>query len=185
MSANVGSLGSSAASKPGLAGVGTANAVDVDATPLRARKWEIVRVASPQPDKTSWLKQIFATRHNDNKQSSFSAGSAGFSQKMPPDCHPIMRRPSLPRTSPRTEDENGPGASGDPAEAALLASGWGTADWKVNAPPWPSATCEAECRWLTEEQRTVPLYERVEALTWVGRASTRDHQHARACQWMP
>jgi len=30
-----------------------------------------------------------------------------------------------------------------------------------------------------------PLYERVEALTWVGRASTRDHQHARACQWLP
>jgi hypothetical protein len=39
---------------------------DVDATPLRARKWEIVRMASPQPDKTSWLIQIFATRHNDN-----------------------------------------------------------------------------------------------------------------------
>src|SRR5262249_38536750 len=39
---------------------------DVDATPLRARKWEIVRMASPQPDKTSWLIQIFGTRHNDN-----------------------------------------------------------------------------------------------------------------------
>jgi hypothetical protein len=39
--------------EPGLAGVGTANAADVDATPLRARKWVIVRMASPQPDKTS------------------------------------------------------------------------------------------------------------------------------------
>jgi hypothetical protein len=46
--------------------VGTANAADVDATPLRARKWVIVRMASPQPDKTSWFIQIFATRHNDN-----------------------------------------------------------------------------------------------------------------------
>jgi len=44
-----------------LAGVGTANAADVDATPLRARKWVIVRMASPQPDKTSWFIQIFAT----------------------------------------------------------------------------------------------------------------------------
>jgi hypothetical protein len=35
-----------------------------------------------------------------------------------------------------------------------------------------------KCLWLA-------LYERVEALTWVGRASTRDHQHARACQWLP
>jgi hypothetical protein len=66
MSANVGSLGSSAAGEPGFAGVGTANAADVDATPLRARKWVIVRMASPQPDKTSWFIQIFATRHNDN-----------------------------------------------------------------------------------------------------------------------
>jgi hypothetical protein len=37
MSANVGSLGSSAPGELGLAGVGTANAADVDATPLRAR----------------------------------------------------------------------------------------------------------------------------------------------------
>jgi hypothetical protein len=51
MSARVGSLGSSAAGEPGLAGVGTANAADVDAPPLRARKWVIVRMASPQPDK--------------------------------------------------------------------------------------------------------------------------------------
>src|SRR5215831_15433897 len=53
MSANVGSLGSSTPGGPGLAGVGTANAADVDAPPLRARKWVIVRMASPQPDKTS------------------------------------------------------------------------------------------------------------------------------------
>src|SRR3989442_1063859 len=66
ISANVGSLGSSAPGEPGLTGVGTANAADVDAPPLRARKWVIVRMASPQPDKTSWLIPIFATRHNEN-----------------------------------------------------------------------------------------------------------------------
>src|SRR5262249_34774295 len=53
MSAKVGSLGSSILGGLGLAGVGTANAADVDAPPLRARKWVIVRMTSPQPDKSS------------------------------------------------------------------------------------------------------------------------------------
>jgi hypothetical protein len=70
MSANVVSLGSSAARGLDLADVDTGNAADVDATPLRARKSEIVRMASPQPDTTSRLIQIFATGHNQNTDGS-------------------------------------------------------------------------------------------------------------------
>jgi hypothetical protein len=66
MSAKVGSLGSSILGGLGLAGVGTANAADVDAPPLRARKWVIVRMASPQPDKNLLAYTDFATRHNEN-----------------------------------------------------------------------------------------------------------------------
>jgi hypothetical protein len=72
MSANVGSLGSSAPGEPGLAGVGTANAADVDAPPLRARKWVIVRMASPQPDKNLLAYTDFCnpsqSKHRSHRQ---------------------------------------------------------------------------------------------------------------------
>src|SRR5262245_37490023 len=64
ISAKVGSLRSSAPLRKILAEAELGN--EADATPLRARKSEMVRMAPPQPDKTSWHIQTFPIGHNRN-----------------------------------------------------------------------------------------------------------------------
>src|SRR5262249_14342859 len=86
ISAKVGSLRSSAPLRKILAEAELGN--EADATPLRARKSEMVRMAPPQPDKTSRLIQTFPIGHNRNTD------GADKSNHVQRDQGPMSRKPA-------------------------------------------------------------------------------------------
>src|SRR5262249_49276920 len=86
ISAKVGSLRSSAPLGRILAEAALGN--EADATPLRARKSEMVRMAPPQPDKTSRLIQTFPIGHNRNTD------AADKSNHVQRDQGPMSRKPA-------------------------------------------------------------------------------------------